>query len=190
MLTCSLLTWSSQSTIAFVSPPSDVLSSSNIPGEVYGSKTRLYATTLSLDVARKQSILLEPVAAQVAPENIPIDHIVYNENGMYLAVVDELGTITLWEQDAIASQLNPRQSFLPDVGADEVQHESVNRIVSLRWLHNDQKVQVAVKLAKVSDQWNCQINSQRGSGPCNTVGKEALVAVTSGGRVFTTILRV
>jgi hypothetical protein len=156
---------------------------------MYGSTSRLYATTLSLDVARKTSILLEPVAAQVAPENIPIDHIVYNEAGIYLAVVDELGTITIWEQDAIASQLIPRQSFLPDVGADEMQHESANRIVSLRWLHNDQKVQVAVKLAKLGDQWNCQINSQRGAGPCNSVGKEALIAVTSGGRVFTNLPR-
>jgi hypothetical protein len=183
-LTCSVLSWSSQGTIAFVSPPSDVLSPSNRPGEVYGSTPRLYATTPSFDVARRDSILLEPLAAQVAPENVPIDHIVYNEAGIYLAVVDELGTITIWEQDSIASQLIPRHAFQPDLGTEELHQESANRVVSLRWLHNDQKIHVAVKLAKAGEQWNCQSNSQRGSGPCNSVGKEALVAITSGGTVL------
>ena len=55
--------------------------------------------------------------------------------------------------------------------------------MSLRWLHNDSKVHVAVKLTKNADQWACQSNSQRASGPCNVVGKEALIAVTADGRV-------
>jgi hypothetical protein len=109
---------------------------------------------------------------------------VFNEAGLHLAVVDELGTITIWEQDSIASQLIPRQSFQADPGIDGIRNEFISRVISLRWLHNEGKIHVAVKLSKSSDQWNCQSNTQRGSGPCNLVGKEALVAVTSDGRVF------
>ncbi len=107
----------------------------------------------------------------------------FNEAGSYLAVVDELGTITIWEQDTIASQLIPRQSFQADPHTIGITNEFISRVISLRWLHNDTKIHVAVKLAKNGDQWNCQSNTQRGSGPCNLVGKEALVAITSDGRV-------
>ena len=69
------------------------------------------------------------------------------------------------------------------MGSEGVPNGSPNRIVSLRWLHSDTKVHVAVKLTKAGDQWNCQSNSQRGSGPCNVVGKEALIAITADGRV-------
>lgn len=108
----------------------------------------------------------------------------FNEAGSHLAVVDELGTITIWEQDTIASQLIPRQSFQADPHTDGITSEFLSRVISLRWLHNDTKIHVAVKLAKNGDQWNCQSNTQRGSGPCNLVGKEALVAITSDGRVI------
>lgn len=114
---------------------------------------------------------------------MPIDHIVFNEAGSHLAVVDELGTITIWEQDSIASQLIPRQSFLADPNTESIPTDFISRVISLRWLHNDNKIHVAVKLAKSGDQWNCQSNTQRGSGPCNLVGKEALVAITSDGKV-------
>lgn len=100
--------------------------------------------------------------------------------------MDELGTITIWEQDSIASQLVPRQSFQVDPGTDGMGSEFMSRVVSLRWLHNDTKIHVAVKLAKNGDQWNCQSNTQRGSGPCNLVGKEALVAITSDAKVSVT----
>jgi hypothetical protein len=108
---------------------------------------------------------------------------VFNETGVYLAVADELGTLTIWEQDPIACQLIPRQSFSSDNGIEGIEPSS--RIVSLRWLHNEAKVHVAVKLAKNGDQWTCQSNSQRASGPCNIIGKEAFVAITSDGWVRT-----
>jgi len=100
--------------------------------------------------------------------------------GTHLAVIDDLGTITIWEQDNYAAQLVPRQTF-PNEGNNDVG----NRIVSIRWLHCDTKIHLALKLAKNGDQWHCQGNSQRGYGPCNVVGKEAFVAVTSDARVPT-----
>jgi hypothetical protein len=50
-------------------------------------------------------------------------------------------------------------------------------------VHNDQKIHVTSKLSKSGDQWVCQPNMQHGYGPYNLVGKEALVAITSDGRV-------
>ena len=179
----SLLQWSSLGTIVFAPPLSDTLSVSNAPGDIYGPGARLYATTPSLDVTTKHSVLLDSVAQVIHHENTPIDHILFNEMGNFLAVVDQLGSITIWEQDNIATQLVLRQSFNADDGTEDSSHESASRIVSLRWLHNDQKVHVALKLSKPGDQWNCQSSSQRGYGPYNTVGKEALLAITSDGRV-------
>lgn len=120
-------------------------------------------------------------------ENTPIDFVLFNELGSHLAVVDELGTITVWEQDNFAAHLIHRQSFAAEnnnAGGEDGNESTGNRIVSLRWLHNDSKLHVALKLAKVGDQWNCQTNSQRGCGPCNLIGKEAFVAITSDARVF------
>ena len=181
-LTSRLLAWSSQGTIAFAPPLSEKLSPSNPPGDIYGHATRLYATTPSIDVPSKRSSLLNSVAQPIPPvDNIPIDYIMFNELALFLAVVDELGTITIWEQDAIATQLIHRQPFPAD--PEDNGGEPSGRIVALRWLHTDSKFHVAVKLAKSGDQWNCQSNSQKGSGPCNTVGKEALIAITSDGKV-------
>ena len=132
--------------------------------------------------------LLTPVAQPTPPvENTPIDHLLFNELGTHLAVVDELGTITIWEQDNYAAHLIPRQSFIAREGGggdDDTSDESANRIISLRWLHNDQKIHVSLKLIKNVDQWTCQGNQQRGYGPCNLVGKEAFVAVTCDARVL------
>jgi len=178
----SLLSWSSQGTIAYAPPNADVLSTSNPPDDIYGSAPRLYVTLPSLDVRTKRSVLIEPVAQPLVTDNAPIDHILFNEAGQYLAVVDQLGTLTIWEQDYIATQLIQRQSFPPDGNGDGITG-TPSRIVSLRWLHNDSKVHVAVKLTKNADQWACQSNSQRATGPCNVVGKEALIAVTADGRV-------
>jgi len=181
-LTCRLLAWSSQGSLVFAPPSSDVISPTNTPGDIYGSTTRLYATVPSYDVSTKRSGLLNPVSQPNPLDNTPIDHILFNETGSHLAVVDELGTITIWEQDNYAAHLIPRQSFSGDNAVDT--HESANRIVSLRWLHNDAKLHVALKLAKNGDQWNCQTNSQRGCGPSNLVAKEALVAITADARVY------
>lgn len=181
-LTCRLLAWSSQGTLVFAPPSSDVISPTSTPGDIYGPATRLYATVPSYDVSTKRSGLLNPVSQQSPLENTPIDHILFNETGSHLAAVDELGSIMIWEQDNYAAHLIPRQSFPGDNAADT--HESANRIVSLRWLHNDAKLHVASKLAKNGDQWNFQPNSQRGYGPCNLVAKEALVAITADARVY------
>jgi hypothetical protein len=181
-LTCRLLAWSSQGTLVFAPPSSDVISPTNTPGDIYGPTTRLYATVPSYDVSTKRSGLLHPVSQPNPLENTPIDHILFNETGTHLVVVDELGTITIWEQDSYAAHLIPRQSFPGDNAGDT--HESANRIVSLRWLHNDAKFHVALKLSKNGDQWTCQTNSQRGYGPCNLVAKEALLAITADARVF------
>jgi hypothetical protein len=156
---------------------------SNAPGDIYGPGARLYTTVPALDVSTKRTILLDPIAQAVPLENTPIDHILFNETGNFLAVADQLGTITIWEQDSIVTQLIPRQSFRADDGMEDGAHESASRIVSLRWLHNDQKVHVALKLSKSGDQWSCQSSSQRGYGPCNAVAKESLIAITSDGRV-------
>jgi hypothetical protein len=134
----------------------------------------------TLDISKKRSSLLSPVTQLVGPDNAPIDRLVFNETGAYLAVADELGSLTIWEQDTIACQFIPRQTFLSDAVDD---NDPAGRIVSLRWLHNDAKIHVAVKLSKNGEQWTCQSNSQRGSGPCNIIAKEALVAITSDGRV-------
>jgi hypothetical protein len=183
-----LLAWSYWGTIVFAPPSSDTLSVSSAPGDIYGLGARLYTTIPSLDVSTKRSILLDPVAQATPSENIPIDHILFNEMGNFLAVVDQLGTITIWEQDNIATQLNSRQSFHADDGMEDSTHESASRIVSLRWLHNDQKVHVALKLTKSGYQWTCHSSSQRGYGPCNNVGKEALIAITSDGRVLVPLM--
>jgi hypothetical protein len=135
-------------------------------------------------VTAKRSVLLRPVAQQSPIENTPIDHVLFNESGTHLAVVDELGTITIWEQDNYAAHLIPRQSFPAD--NEDTAHESGNRIVSLRWLHNETKIHIALKLAKNGDQWNCQGNSQKGYGPCNLVGREAFIAITSDAKVLST----
>ena len=87
-----------------------------------------------------------------------------------------------------ALQLIPRQTFPADGGVDATSHDAGSRIVSLRWLHNDIKLHVAVKLAKSGDSWSCQSNSQRGCGPCNSVGKEAFLAITKDGRVSARVL--
>ena len=179
-LTFSLLAWSYHGTIAFVPPCSDIVSSSSPIGEPYGSSPRLYATVPTYDIASKKTHLLEAVSQAIPVENVPIDHIVFNEAGTLLTVVDELGTITIWEQDSISAQFNPRQSF-PSENPDGLQ--ASGRIVNLRWLHSETKVNVAVKLIKAGDQWSCQSSSQRGSGPCNAAGKESFVAVTSDGRM-------
>jgi hypothetical protein len=146
--------------------------------DIYGSSPRLYTTVPTLDVSTKRSTLLSPVTQVVNPDNVPIDRLVFSETGAFLVAADELGTLTIWEQDTIACSLIPRQRFLSDAGEG-----NESRIISLRWLHNDTKFHVAVKLAKTGDQWSCQSNSQRGSGPCNTLGKEAFLAITSDGRV-------
>jgi hypothetical protein len=184
MLTCRLLAWSPQGTLVFAPPSSDTLSPSNPPVDIYGQLPRLYATVPAYNVSTKRSVLLPPVAQQSPAENTPIDYVLFNELGSHLAVVDELGTIMIWEQDNYAAHLIHRQSFPAE--NDDTIHESGNRIVSLRWLHNDSKVHVALKLAKNGDQWNCQGNSLRGYGPCNLVGKEAFVAITSDARVLST----
>lgn len=181
-LTSRLLAWSSQGTIVFASPFLDKLSASNPPADIYGPATRLYATVPSIDVPSKRSYILESVAQPINPvDNVPIDHIVFNEPGLLLAIADELGTITIWEQDSIATHLILRQSFPAD--PEDGGGEASGRIVALRWLHNDTKYHFAVKLAKSGDQWSCLPNSQRGSGPCNVVAKEGLVAITSDGKV-------
>lgn len=181
-MTCRLLAWSSQGSLVYAPPSLDSFSSTNTPGDIYGHAPRLYATVPSFDVSTKRSVLLNPVSQPVPFENTPVDHLLFNEIGSHLAVVDELGTITVWEQDNFAAQLIPRQSFPADNAEDS--HESANRIISLRWLHNDLKLHVALKLAKTGDQWNCQANSQRGYGPCNLIGKEAFVAITKDARVL------
>jgi hypothetical protein len=177
-----LLNWSSQGTIAFAPPTADVLPTTSAPDDVYGSARRLYITVPSLDVRTKRSVLLEAVSQNRHGENTPIDHILFSEGGQYLAIADQLGTLTIWEQDVIATQLLQRQSFSVD-GHDDAPG-SPSRIVSLRWLHSADKIHVAVKLTKSGDQWTCQSNSQRGSGPCNPIGKEALIAITADGKVI------
>jgi len=128
--------------------------------------------------------LVEPVAQPISGDNEPIDHILFNEGGQYLAVADQLGALTIWEQDVIATRFIHRQSFPFDRDGDSAPLGPPSRIVSLRWLHNDTKIHVAVKLMKSGDQWTCQSNSQRGSGPCNVIGKEAFIAITADGRVL------
>ena len=167
-----------------MSPSQDLLSASNQPHDIYGPPNRLYATTPFYDPSTKRTGLLDPVPQQIFPDNVPIEHIVFNEIGTHLAVVDELGTIAILEQVTTATQLTPRQFFHADPNSQaDITSEFVSRVVSLRWLHNDSKVHVAVKLSKNGDHWSCQSNTQRGSGPCNLVGKEALVAITSDGKV-------
>ena len=136
----------------FAPPSSDTLSPSNPPVDIYGPSPRLYATVPTYKVSTKRSVLLRPVAQPSPIENTPIDHILFNELGSHLAAVDELGTITIWEQDNYAAHLIPRQSFPAD--NDDTTSESGNRIISLRWLHNDTKAHVTLKLAKNGDQWN------------------------------------
>jgi hypothetical protein len=163
----------------FAPPVADSLSTSNPPGVIYGTTSRLYATTPSLDVSSRRSALLEPVPQTSSMENTPVDHILFNETGALLAVIDTFGTITIWEQDTLAAGLVARSSFRGDDG----ENDSASRVVYLRWLHNDSKLHVAVKLQKSGDQWNAQSVPQRGCGPCNSVGKESFLCITEDGRV-------
>jgi hypothetical protein len=190
LLISRLLAWSSPGTIVFAPPLADSLSPSNSLGNIYGSGPRLYTTVPSLDASTKRSYLLDPspLSLPSGMENAPLDHILFNEAGSFLAVVDKLGTITIWEQDNTATQLVYRQSLPADRNMEENTQGSPNRVVSLRWLHNDSKVHIAVKLTKNGDQWACQSNSQRGCGPCNNVGKEAFIAVTADGKVEFTFI--
>jgi len=186
--TSSLLAWSAAGTIVYAAPSADTLSTTNTPPDVYGSAPRLYATTLALDITTRKTYLLDPLPQPTPLENVPMDHIIFSEIGMSLATADQLGTITIWEQDMNSLQLVPRQTFPGDSGAEGTPHDVGGRIVSLRWLHNDLKLHVAVKLAKTGDLWTCQSNSQRGCGPCNMVGKEAFIALTKDGRVCSLIV--
>jgi len=180
----SLLAWSTAGTIVYAAPSADTLSTKNTPPDVYGSASRLYATTLALDITTRKTYLLDPVPQPPTPiENVPIDHMLFSEIGLYLATADQLGSITIWEQDMNSLQLIPRQTFPADTSIEGTPHDVGSRVVSLRWLHNDLKVHVAVKLAKTGELWTCQSNQQRGCGPCNTVGKEAFIAITKDGRV-------
>jgi hypothetical protein len=165
----------------------DVLDPSLPPGHILGHTARFYAAVPSYNPATKHTYL-QNGNPQFNPhvESTPIDHLLFNETGSFLAVIDELGTITIWEQDIYANQLTPRQFFAAEGGLEEGNNganEMGNRIVCVRWLHNDQKIHVASKLSKSGDQWVCQPNMQRGYGPNNLIGKEALIAITSDGRV-------
>ena len=186
----SLLAWSTSGTIVYAPPSADTLSTTNAPTDVYGTAPRLYVTTLAFDVSTRKTYLLDPVPQPTTLGNVPIDHMLFSEVGMYLATADQLGTITIWDQDMNALQLVPRQTFPADSGVEGTPHDTGSRIVSLRWLHNDMKLHVAVKLAKSADLWSCQSNSQRGCGPCNAVGKEAFIAITKDGRVCVFIMSV
>jgi len=182
-----LLAWSSQGTLAYVPLSADTLDPSLAPGDILGQAARLYTTVPAYDPTTKHTYLQNGLP-QFNPHrgNTPIDHILFNEVGSFLAVVDEPGSITLWEQDNYANHLIPRQSFAAEGGLEEARdgtNDLGNRIVCIRWLHNDSKIHVASKLSKSGDQWVCQPNMQRGYGPCNSVGKEALIAITSDGKV-------
>ena len=183
----SLLAWSSQGTLAYVPPSADTLDPSLAPGGILGQAARLYATVPAYDPSTKRTFLPNGLPQFSAHGgNTPIDHILFNEVGSLLAVADELGSITLWEQDNYANQLIPRQCLAAEGGLEEThngRNDLGDRIVCIRWLHNDSKVHVASKLSKSGDQWVCQPNMQRGYGPCNSLGKEALIAITSDGRV-------
>jgi hypothetical protein len=149
-------------------------------GDIFGPVPRIYVTIQSLDVAARESILLSPLAEPLAPENVPLDSVQFNPLGTLLAVADRFGSLLIYDVDYIATQLHLRQTFPADV---PLQGVSSRRIVALRWLHNDQKFHVTVKISKLGDQWSCSSPSQRGAGPCNTVGKEAFLAITADGKV-------
>jgi hypothetical protein len=138
----------------------------------------------SFDVASKKTLLHKPAREQRnVIDDVPLDHIVFNDSGHLLATVDDLGTISIWEQDSIANQLTLRQHFPSDPGTIDVLSTPAGKVVYTRWLHSEFKVHVSVKLAKTGDQWTCQTSIQKAAGPINAVGKEALLAVTSDGRV-------